>query len=166
MQYKAKVKGTGYDININNDLLALNEKNIEWDLIRIDAKRFHIIRGSKSYEAELVEIKKEEKIILLKINNKLFEVELKDQYDELLHNLGMDSVAANKLNDLKAPMPGMVLKVLVKEGDEIMKGDSLIVLEAMKMENMLKAAGNGKVKSIKVKISDKVEKNEVLIVFE
>src|SRR5437868_1575405 len=103
MQYKARVKGTDYDINIDKDLLALNEKNVGWDLIRIDANRFHILRDNKSYEAELVEIKKEEKIILLKINNKLFEIGLKDQYDELLHNLGMDTVASNKLNDLKAP---------------------------------------------------------------
>jgi biotin carboxyl carrier protein len=93
-------------------------------------------------------------------------VQLKDRYDELLHELGMDKVSSKKFNDLKSPMPGMVMKLEVQVGDEVKKGDALLVLEAMKMENLLKAQGSGKVKLIKVKAGDKVEKNERLILFE
>jgi biotin carboxyl carrier protein len=60
-------------------------------------------------------------------------------------------------------MPGLVLKVLVEEGKEFKKGDNLLILEAMKMENILKAPADGKVKSIKIKPGDKVEKNEILL---
>ena len=60
-------------------------------------------------------------------------------------------------------MPGLVLKVLVNEGQEFKKGDNLLVLEAMKMENILKAPVDGTVKGIKIKAGDKVEKNEVLL---
>ena len=63
------------------------------------------------------------------------------------------------------PMPGMVLNVLVKEGDAVKKGDELLVLEAMKMENNIKAPGDGIVSEISVKSGDKVEKNQILIRF-
>ncbi len=77
----------------------------------------------------------------------------------------MNNAASGKLGDLKSPMPGLVIKILVKEGDEIKKGDSLIVLEAMKMENMLKAQGDGIVKAIKVQPGNAVVKGEILISF-
>ncbi|HNH66215.1 MAG TPA: biotin/lipoyl-binding protein, partial [Bacteroidia bacterium] len=70
---------------------------------------------------------------------------------------------AQKVNDLKAPMPGLVLDILVSEGQTIQKGDSLLVLEAMKMENNLKAINDAVVKKINVSKGDKVEKNTVLI---
>ena len=96
-------------------------------------------------------------------NNNVYTVQLKDRYDELLHALGMDAMLNNKVIDLKAPMPGLVLNVLVEEGAEIKKGDNLVVLEAMKMENILKATTDAKVKKIKVAKGNRVEKNEVLI---
>ena len=75
----------------------------------------------------------------------------------------MDKMFAQKVNDLKAPMPGLVLDILVSEGQTIQKGDNLLVLEAMKMENNLKATNDAVVKKIKVSKGDKVEKNTVLI---
>jgi biotin carboxyl carrier protein len=97
------------------------------------------------------------------VNGNIFEVQLRDQYDELLQALGMDEVAGKKTGDLKAPMPGLVVSVAVTEGDEVKKGDTLVVLEAMKMENSLKAAGNAMVKKILVHKGMTVEKNQVLI---
>jgi biotin carboxyl carrier protein len=166
MHFKAKVHDTSYDIELNHPNFTINKRNGEWDVINTRKNLFHIIRNNKSYNAEVVSVNKEDKTVTVKINNNQYVVELKDRYDELLHELGMDSVASTKMNDLKAPMPGMVLKVLVKEGDEVKKGDSLLVLEAMKMENLLKAQGNGKVKAIKIKPGDKVEKNWLLMGFE
>jgi biotin carboxyl carrier protein len=79
--------------------------------------------------------------------------------------MGMDKLQGNAMNELKAPMPGMVLKIMVNAGDEVKKGDSLLVLEAMKMENNIKALGDGVVTAIPIKAGDKVEKNQVLIKF-
>jgi biotin carboxyl carrier protein len=79
--------------------------------------------------------------------------------------LGLDNLQSSKVAELKAPMPGLVLSVLVKEGDEVKKGDNLFVLEAMKMENIIKSPADVTIKSIKIKASDKVEKNQVLIQF-
>jgi biotin carboxyl carrier protein len=60
-------------------------------------------------------------------------------------------------------MPGLVLKVLVKDGDVIKKGDNLLVLEAMKMENSIKAPADATIKAVKITAGDKVEKNQVMI---
>ena len=75
-------------------------------------------------------------------------------------------MATPKVNDLKAPMPGLVLDILVKEGDKINKGDTLIVLEAMKMENALKAIADATVKKVSVKKGNTVDKNQVLVQLE
>ena len=93
-------------------------------------------------------------------------MKVEDEYDQLLHKLGMDKALTKKVNELKAPMPGLVLRILVEEGQAIKQGDSLLVLEAMKMENVLKSMGDGVIKQLKVKAGDKVEKNQLLIVME
>ncbi len=165
--YKAKVNGQQeFDIAFENDEFILNGKKGKWDLRKIRNNHFHLIRDNKSYSLEVVKVDLENKSVTLKINNKPVTVQVKDRYDQLLQKLGMDIKASSKVNDIKAPMPGMVLKVLVEEGQEIKKGDSVLVLEAMKMENVLKSAGDGKVKSLKVKPGDKVDKNQILVVME
>ena len=63
-------------------------------------------------------------------------------------------------------MPGLVLSIMVEPGDSVKKGEGVMVLEAMKMENIIRTPADGIVKSIDVKKSDAVEKNQVLIKFE
>jgi biotin carboxyl carrier protein len=77
----------------------------------------------------------------------------------------MDRLATQAMNEIKAPMPGLILKVLVGAGDTVAKGDNLLVVEAMKMENIIKAPGDGVVSAILTQAGDKVEKNQVLIKF-
>lgn len=165
--YKAKVNGEKeFDIAFEKGTFILNGKKGKWDLRKIRNNHYHVIRDNKSYSMEVEKVDWENKNILLRVNNKSVTVHVQDRYDQLLQQLGMNSKASSKVNDIKAPMPGMVLKVLVTEGQEIKKGDSVLVLEAMKMENILKSAGDGKVKSLKVKPGDKVDKNQVLVVME
>jgi biotin carboxyl carrier protein len=101
----------------------------------------------------------------IKVNGNTYNITSKDQFDILLEQLGFNHLNAGAISDLKAPMPGMVLKVFVQEGDTLQKGDNLFVLEAMKMENIIKAPAGVVVKSIKIKPGDKVEKGQVLITF-
>ena len=77
----------------------------------------------------------------------------------------MDALASKKVNEVKAPMPGMVLNILVQEGAEVKKGDALLVLEAMKMENIIKSPCDGTVKRVAATKGTAVEKNQLLIQF-
>lgn len=65
-----------------------------------------------------------------------------------------------------APMPGTIIDILVKEGEEILEYQEVIILEAMKMENAIPSTEAGTVKEIKVKVNDKVATNQVLMVLE
>ena len=78
----------------------------------------------------------------------------------------MANAGSAKVSKLKAPMHGKVLDVVVTVGQEVVKGDGLVIVEAMKMENVLKADDVGVVKSVNVSIGEAVEKNNVLIEFE
>mgnify|MGYP001211168504 FL=1 len=100
------------------------------------------------------------------MNNQEITVSIEDKYDALLKQLGMENMKSQKVNEVKAPMPGLVLNILVKPGQEIAKGDGLFVLEAMKMENIIKSPTDALVKSIEVEKGVAVEKNQVLVTFE
>ena len=74
--------------------------------------------------------------------------------------------AVNKANAVKAPLPGVITDILVAEGDEVKAGDTVIVLEAMKMANNLAAEKDGKVTAICVKIGESVMEDDALVVIE
>ena len=101
----------------------------------------------------------------VRVNGNTFNLELVDKYDELLKDLGMENLVVNKISEIKSPMPGLVLEVNAAPGDEVKKGDPLLILEAMKMENVIKSPVNAVVKQIYVKPSEAVEKNVVLVSF-
>jgi biotin carboxyl carrier protein len=98
------------------------------------------------------------KEVVLRIGGQRYTVAIQEPIDQLLHRMGLDLSAVKKVESVKAPMPGMVLKVLVTPGQQIAKGDGLVILEAMKMENVLKAGGPATVKSIRVQERTAVEK--------
>ena len=80
--------------------------------------------------------------------------------------MGFEVGATKKVNDIKAPMPGLILDINVKVGQEVKENDALLILEAMKMENVLTSPRDGVIKSISVNKGNAVEKNQLLIVFE
>jgi biotin carboxyl carrier protein len=150
----------------NNSISGLlNNQEFSADILKIRDGVYHLLKDNVSYNLEVVKHITEEKKLVVKINNTTYTLDIKDKYDELLHSLGLDSLAAKKVNDIKAPMPGMVLNILVTEGQEVKKGDALIVLEAMKMENVLKSPTDGVIKKIAINKGVAVEKNQLLIQF-
>jgi len=163
---EAKVSDKVFSVKQISDGWEINGKMFHPDIVKLEDGSLSILLEGKSHELRIVQSDDALKSFSVSINNVMTQIELKDETDLLLQKLGMSATARNKLNELKAPMPGLVLKVLVSVGDTVKKGDSLLVLEAMKMENVIKATGEGKVKAIKIDPQDKVEKNHVLIVFE
>jgi biotin carboxyl carrier protein len=163
--YKASVNGKQFEIGSDNGVLSLDGERVDWDLAEISTGYFHIIHRHKSYRAELVRHDEQAKTFSFKINSRLYTVALKNKFDLLLDKMGMSANASAKVNNIKAPMPGLIIDLRVKIGDAVAAGDTLVILEAMKMENSIKSPGAATVKNVKVGKGDSVEKGQVLIEF-
>lgn len=135
------------------------------DVHRVSDKEFHILIEGKSYRAFIEKSNPEAKEMVLIINGDRIQLKAKGRYTDLLESLGMSALVSVKAKDLKAPMPGLVLEVGVTSGQEVEEGDTLLVLEAMKMENVIKATAPGIVTDVKVSSGDSVEKGQVLVTF-
>ena len=94
------------------------------------------------------------------------EVRVLDERAKLLEKMGMSVSTGASSGDIKAPMPGKVLQVLVQPGDAVEEGQALLVLEAMKMENMIKAVAAGTVSEVPIAEGEAVEKGALLVGFE
>jgi len=126
---------------------------------------YHFLQNNKGYRVSIVSVDTKEKKVVVNVNGNNYELEVQDKLDLLLEGMGLDLVDASKDADLKAPMPGLVLEIVVQPGQEVKKGEALIILEAMKMENVLKANADATIQSIEVTKGIAVEKNQVLIHF-
>ena len=129
-----------------------------------DDKLFIVVNG-QTHTAILLEMNRAEKTMDIMLNGTKMQVQIKEPLDDLLHAMGLDKLSSNKVENIKAPMPGLVLDVAVAPGAVVNKGDKVLVLEAMKMENIIKANGEGTVARILVEKGQTVDKNQVLIEF-
>jgi biotin carboxyl carrier protein len=154
-----------YEVEKNGNDVLVDKKEIKADIRQLSDSTYHIINDLQSYNVEVINFNSTEKTAVIKVNNNTYSVTAKDQFDILLDKLGLSNLNATKVSEIKAPMPGMVLKVFAGEGMEIKKGDNLFVLEAMKMENIIKAPADVVVKTVKIKPGDKVEKGQILMLF-
>lgn len=165
--YKIRVNDSfSFEVDLKSNVPEVNGQEFKADLQEISGNQFHLIYNHKSIKVEILSMDDSRKLCTIRVNGNEYTTELSDQFDELLHKLGMDNLNTHKVAELKAPMPGLVLKVLVNEGEEVKKGASLLVLEAMKMENIIKSPADLIIKSVKVTPGDKVEKNAVMLTFE
>ena len=162
--YKLKINGQSeFKVEKNGGKLLINDEQIAADILQLNGSSYHILNNLKSYNTEVVSFDKETKTAQIKVNGNLYTITGQDQFDILLDQLGLSSLNAAKVSEIKAPMPGLVLKLFVKEGAEVKKGDNLFVLEAMKMENIIKSPANVVIKKVKINPGDKVEKGQVLL---
>jgi biotin carboxyl carrier protein len=153
-----------YQATINQSWKFEVKETNQLDIVEYKDGHFHIqLPDGQTRLANLVNADYKTKTITLEINKAQYEVVLKDEFDTLIEKLGFEKKTAIKLDNIKAPMPGTVLKILVTPGQALVKGEPLIILEAMKMENVLKASADVVIKKILVKEGDPVEKNKVLI---
>lgn len=131
------------------------------------------IRGN-TYDVEIRGV--EGSIAQIEVNGTLYEVEVeqketarsktptlvRSQISSKRSESKIKKSVSKRANQVKAPLPGNIFKILVKEGDKIKKGDKIMIMEAMKMENNVLAEKDGKISSIKVKEGDSVLQNDVL----
>lgn len=152
---------------VNNDTkVTCDNQEVDWSAVKLPSGDYSVIMDGHSYQAQVLRIEKDTKTVVLQVNQQQFEVAIEEPIDQLLASMGIKDAMTRKVNDIRAPMPGLVLKVLVTPGQAIKKGDPVLILEAMKMENVFKAGSDAIVKEIKVSERTAVEKGEVLIVLE
>ena len=151
-------------IEFNEDEILKKESEI--DIREIGDKVYSVIWNRKSYEIIVIDIDYDSKSISLSIDGRKTDIKVSNKMDLLLERMGIDMSTSKKMTILKSPMPGLVIDWFVKEGDEVKEGDKLLILEAMKMENIIKSSGEGIIKKITASKGDAVEKNQVLIEFQ
>lgn len=167
MKYKVFYEeDKSHEIELDNHQIKIDGQDTEIDLVKILDNKFHILQNHTSYNIEVIHADYVSKRFSIKVNNNIYDLNLQTELDVLLDKMGMSATSNDKIDSVKAPMPGLVLDILVEKGQAINKGDNLLILEAMKMENIIKASGSGIVKGIHVSKKDAVEKNQLLIEME
>ena len=160
-------KDTTYEIKLDLDAkLSLDGEEVTLDMVAESENSFHVIYENIGYDIYIVDKNETTKTYIISVNGNEYTLQAKSKFDELLDQLGMSNLVEAKADNLKAPMPGLVIDILVEPGNTVLKGDSVLVLEAMKMENNIKSPAEGIIKSIDIKKGQAVEKNQVLISFE
>lgn len=142
---------------------TIDGKEVSYRVNHLSKSKLVLFVGNRSFEIEKLSIDK--KSYRLKIGNKIVDVAIKDSLDKILERLGMDAMAEESVNEVLAPMPGAIINVMVGEGNEVKKGDPLIILEAMKMENIIKSPTDAVVSAVNVKVGQNVDKNHPLVIF-
>lgn len=150
-------------VNDNHRFDFTDQNALELDAIPNGENQLHVLHRGKAYLVELLDTNLAAQTYTLRVNGARYTVNVDDELDQLVQKLGLHTHGSQKVNSIKAPMPGLVLNIIVEPGQEVRKGDPLLVLEAMKMENVLKSTGDGLVKSIVVQKGQAVDKGQLLI---
>lgn len=157
-----------YKISVNqsNSFDFTDSDLSKLDAVSVENNHFHILKDNEPYQAEVTSSDFNSRKYSVKVNGNTYDVKIANELDLLIESMGI-SVGANKVvNEIKAPMPGLILEVCVAVGQEVTENDPLLILEAMKMENTLVSPRSGKIKAIAVEKSNAVEKGQLLIEFE
>ena len=136
------------------------------NLAQINGQRYHIIHNHDSRIVYLDSVDLTQKKIKLLIDEKPFEIRIQNPLDLKIKDMGLQSSESQQLQYMKAPMPGLVLDVMVIPDQEVNIGDPLLILEAMKMENIIKAPRNGMIKAVHISKGASVDKGAILIEIE
>ncbi len=164
---KANVLDSIFEIVFNREKTEgnINQTSFSWDVKHQGNGVYQVVYKQKTYTLILESGDAETGLYKIQLNGKPLEIGTFDRIQLLLKSMGMDTAMGKRINEIKAPMPGLVLRIPVNEGDSVSKGDGLLVLEAMKMENSIKAPGDVVVSKIHVKPGQAVEKNQLLVSF-
>lgn len=147
-----------------NSIIFIDDKGYNQELYHLSGDTYLLKLDNKIYEVSADQIDHER--FMISIGGKNFDTFVRTSLQEKAVKLTeLRTLAQHKL-EVKAPMPGMVLKIKKQVGDKVIQGDSVLILEAMKMENDLRAHISGKIISINVKEGMTVEKGYSLFIIE
>ncbi|HHG85597.1 MAG TPA: biotin/lipoyl-binding protein [Bacteroidetes bacterium] len=164
--YQAKVNGKDeFEIIAEDGNFQLNGEQKEIDIHQVNGHTLQVLYNGGSYTVHILAHDQATGSVSLRINGKKAHVKLTSELDRLLKEMGLENMAGSKVTNVKAPMPGLIHSIAVAVGDKVNKGDTLLILEAMKMENLIKSPSDGEIKKIAVEKGQTVEKSQVMIEF-
>ncbi|MGS2763604.1 acetyl-CoA carboxylase biotin carboxyl carrier protein subunit [Sinomicrobium sp. M5D2P9] len=157
-----------YNVNVNDTFgfTIDTHEAISLDMVKTGQESFHVLKDHKSSKVQIVEADFLRKTYRIRIDGTIHRVKISDDIDRLIEEMGFTRNEAEHISDIKAPMPGLVLDIQVKEGQDVLENDTLVVLEAMKMENVILSPRNGVIKSIVIQKGSSVDKGQLLLEYE
>ncbi|HEY6072069.1 MAG TPA: biotin/lipoyl-containing protein [Anaerolineales bacterium] len=163
MKYIASIEGREYTIEIVDDKhIRVGERLMEVDFDSVSGQPIYsLIVDGKSYESFIYPGDDRDWQVMLQ--GRQFPVTVEDEREKRLRVAGGGQVAEGAEYQMKAPMPGLVVSVLVEEGQKVEKGQLIIVLESMKMQNELKSPRSGTIGRIRVKARETVDQRQTLL---
>jgi len=164
MKYFVNIAGKSVAVEVNGDRVAIDGREVRAELRQVPGTPVRNLLVEGSSWIVPMQWGADGKWLIQRRGDH-FEVDVVDERTHHVRSLVGGGQGHARAAELKAPMPGLVAKVLVQEGQEVVAGQGLVVLEAMKMENELKAPAAGVVASVRVKPGQPVEKGAVLIAF-
>ncbi len=156
-----------FTVHIEDTSIELDTSSVQsLDLHQIASDQFHVLKDNKAFDIQLHDMNVLNKTATISVNGNRYDLRIDDVYDRMVEKMGLLANTVQKVTSIRAPMPGLILDVLIKAGDEIKEGTPLLVLSAMKMENVILAEGEGVIKSVEVKKDDAVDKGQLIIEME
>lgn len=156
-----------YKVKTNGFLFSFTKDEIDKaDLVALSPVSFHLIKDHRCSNAILLEADETAKRLTIEIDGEIFDIEIKDELEQVLDQMGFGKATIKQVKEIKAPMPGLVLEIVVADGQEVRKGDKLLILEAMKMENSIMIQTSAIIKKVSVSAGQAVEKGQVLVELE
>ena len=162
MKYQTLVNGQTFDIEINEDgrILVNGEvRAVDFRALR-QGELYSMLLDHRSYEAVVDE---RDDLYHVLLAGDMYDVQVTDERSRRLASAFMAFGDTGGEVSIRAPMPGLIVRVPVSEGEPVSKGQTVIILESMKMENELKSPRDGTVHHIHAKAGDNVEQNKVLV---
>lgn len=153
-----------FKVKVNDFVFSFSQEEIDAaDIVQKSPDMYNLIHGFRSANAHLLEAGQHGKKLKLELEGETFDVEIKDELDQMLDSMGFSTASSKHVKEIKAPMPGLVISIAVQEGQEVKEGDRILILEAMKMENSIMIQQNAVIKRIAVTAGQAVEKGQVLV---
>lgn len=157
-----------FEIKVNGEWsFQMGSESLEqYDQARLAPDSFHVIHDSHSYKVQILESDFSAKTYKVAVDGKAFSIEISNALDQLISEMGFEMGTSKNISHIEAPMPGLILDIQISKGDQVKEGDALLVLEAMKMENVILSPRDGTIAKIAVSKGDAVDKKSLLIEFE
>jgi acetyl/propionyl-CoA carboxylase alpha subunit len=163
MKYSVDVNGTRHSIEVTPDGVTHDAAGHAITLEPIPGSPLWLLRVGDAVHRVTVRPGAAPGQYTLSLNGYRFSVDAVDERGRSIRELARATAAASGPAPLKAPMPGLITRLLVAQGDTVTEGQGLVVMEAMKMENELRSPSAGTVRAITVTPGTAVEKGAVLV---